>query len=186
MEPGLITLVLFAFLGSGIKVIDRAYDEGDVDKGLALLLVPFLALFWVHLSTSDGVSATILGAIFLSSLLAGKIDNMAFRLSALIIGAAFLVNSFEIMILPLLFLALLGFFDELANEYADRNKPQGLKGLILKHRFGMKAGVVVLFALGFLGLTHVLALYAFDLAYEAFSIIRIPSCRAAATRIGGV
>jgi hypothetical protein len=183
MDPWLIRLIFFAVLGAGIKAVDRAYDDEDLDKRIALLLAPFLAFLWVYLSLGDAMSATILGAIFLSSLSTGKIDNPAFKLSALIVAAAFLVEGFEIMILPLLFLTSLGYIDEFANGYADRNKLHGHRAFILAHRFGMKAGVALLYAASLLDLTHVLALYSFDLAYEAATTGRFSYYRTALTRV---
>jgi len=185
MDPGLIWLIFFAVLGGGIKAVDRAYDDMDLDKRLALLLTLFLAFLWVYLSLGSAMSATILGAIFLSSLLTGKIDNQAFKLSTLIVAAAFLVEGFEIMVLPLLFLTFLGYVDEFANGYADRNKLHGHRTFIFEHRFGMKVGVALLYAISVLDLMHVLALYSFDLAYEAATTKRISYYRAALNRVWG-
>ncbi len=173
MNPGLIGLILFAVLGAGIKALDRAYDDRDLDRRLAFLMAPFLASLWIYLSLSNAMAATILGAIFLSSMLTRKIDNPAFKFSAIIIGGAFLLEGFEMLILPLIFLTFLGSLDEFAKGYAGRNKLQGYKAFILEHRFGMKAGVALLYAASSLDFTHVLALYSFDLAYEAVSKWRI-------------
>jgi len=183
MDPWVTRLIFFAVLGAGIKAVDRAYDDGDLDKRIALLSAPLLAFLWVYISLDNAMSATILGAIFLSALLTGKIDNLAFTLSALIVAVAFLVEGFEIMILPLFFLSSLGYIDEFANGYADRNKLHGYRTFILEHRFGMKAGVALLYAASLLDLTHVLALYSFDLAYEAASTGRISYYRTALTRV---
>lgn len=185
MDPGLTRLLLFAVLGAGLKAVDRAYDEGDLDRRLAFFIAPLLAVIWVHLSISNALSATILGAIFLSSLLTRKIDNPAFKIAALIVAAAFLVWGYPMAVLPLLFLTLLGALDEIANGYGDRNKTHGFEAFFLKHRFGMKGGVLLLYASSVIDLTHVLALLSFDLAYETMSIRRAPNYRVALSKVMG-
>ncbi|MDP7195781.1 MAG: hypothetical protein QF864_06270 [SAR202 cluster bacterium] len=173
METGLSLLILFAILGGGIRIIDRGYDDLDIDKRVALLLAPGLICLWIYLSLESAMSATILGSILLSSLLSGKIDNFPFKLSTLVIILAFLLFGFEMMIFPLIFLTFLGYFDEIANGYVDNRDINGWKAFIFNHRFGMKCGVALLYAISILDLTHLFVLYSFDLAYESATANRM-------------
>jgi hypothetical protein len=169
MASGYGMLVFFALLGAGIKTIDEAYDRGAPSRRVAYLLAPFLVALWFVLSFQDKNAATLLSAILVSSLLAGKLDNTVFKLSAAVLLAAMLIKGVSIALLPFLFLVVLGVIDELADGYADKHR-KTRRGFLLRRRFGMKLGVLLLFVFSQLELVYALALLAFDLAYDSVSI----------------
>ncbi len=157
-------LFLFIVLGAGLKIIDDIYDRGAPGRRGAFVLAPILVLTWIYLSNFDKGYATILGAVLLSSLIAGKIDNAVFKVSAACIIAAWLILDVDVLIIPLGVLVLLGVLDEFLDGYRG-NVASGI-GNLLKHRVGMKIGVVMLLVFGHLEAIHVFSLLAFDLAYE--------------------
>lgn len=169
MAPVYEYLFLFVFLGAGLKIIDDIYDFGALEKKTAHILAPALVSLWVYLSAIDKGFATLLGAILLSSLITGKVDNRVFKLSAAAVTAAWLLWGIKVFLEPFIVLTLLGILDETLDRYGERKvavaKKAGLEYL-LTHRVGMKLGVVILFAFAQLELPHVLAMLAFDLAYE--------------------
>lgn len=171
MELGYELLIFFAFLGAGIKAIDEVYDQGNMSRSIAYLLAPFIVALWLILSFYDKIATTILSAILVSSLLAGKVDNPVFRLSAGILVAVLLVRGVDIAFLPFLFLVFLGFVDEFLDGHADNQKFSRHGRFFLRHRFGMKLGVLLLFVFSQLELVYVMAFLAFDLAYDSVSIV---------------
>lgn len=161
-------LFLFVFLGAGLKIIDDIYDIKVLDEKSAYLLAPLLVLSWTYLSMANEGYAAILGAILLSSILTGKVDNSVFKLSATALIAIWLLWGINVLMVPLILLTLLGVLDELLDGYGEREgflKNRGMRQL-LRHRLGMKFGVVILYLFAHLELMHVLALFAFDIAYE--------------------
>jgi hypothetical protein len=157
-------LFLFIVLGAGLKIIDDVYDKGVPGRKWAYALAPLLALIWIYLSNFDKGYATILGAVLLSSLLAGKVDNAVFKVSAAAISIAWLILGVDVIIVPFIVLVLLGVVDELLDRYGERMAAGA--GYLMRHRVGMKVGVLLLLAAGYMDTIHVLSLLAFDLAYE--------------------
>lgn len=162
-------IVFFAFLGAGLKTIDDVYDRGVFSRRVAYFLAPCLAALWLVLVFHDQDAATLLSAILAGSLLAGKVDNPVFKLSAIVVLAAMLAWDVSIALLPFLFLTFLGVIDEVANDHASKHGETWRRRL-LRHRLGMKLGVLLLLAFSQLELVYALALFAFDLAYDAASI----------------
>jgi hypothetical protein len=167
MALGYEVLVFFALLGAGLKIIDDIYDREVLSRGIAYFLAPVLIALWLFLSFHDEGAATLLSAILVSSVLAGKVDNPVFGFSAVILLVTMLLGGVDLALLPFLFLAALGVIDEFANNRADST---GGASFFLKHRFGMKLGVLLLFALSQLELVYAVALLVFDLAYDSASV----------------
>jgi hypothetical protein len=161
-------LFLFAFLGAGLKTIDDIFDRETLEKKTAYLLAPILVFLWIFLSISDKGLATLLGAILLSSLVSGKVDNYVFKLSAVAILLAGLLWGVEVIIAPFFVLTFFGIIDEYLDGYCDKKKT-GKAEFLLKHRIGMKIGVLILYVFSQLGGMHVLAMFLFDLAYDTAS-----------------
>lgn len=161
-------LFLFVFLGAGLKIIDDIYDIKVLDEKSAYVLAPLLVLIWIYLSVTNEGYAAILGAILLSSIITGKVDNRVFRFSAAALIATWLLWGINVLMVPFILLTLLGVLDELLDGCGEREgflKNWATKQL-LRHRLGMKFGVVILYLFAHLELMHVLALFAFDVAYE--------------------
>lgn len=160
-----IVILAFALLGAGLKYIDEAFD-GSFEKRFALLLAPALTIVWISLSLSDAASATILLAILLGVLLAGKADNFVFKGCAAAALAPLLVLKLDLLPLPLLVLGALSFADEAGNEYVEKNRTNRAIEILFLHRFGMKLGMLALCAAGALPWLYFFALLSFDVAYE--------------------
>lgn len=177
MVSDYLHLFLFALLGAGLKTIDDIYDMGVLNRRVAYILAPPLIGIWVYLSHYNVGFATILGAIILSSLIAGKLDNGVFKFSAAIILLIGLAWGWGVSAFPLLFLMVLGVLDEFLDGYGESHR-ELRGGVLLKHRLGMKGGVILLYILSVVEVVHVLALLFFDLAYDIVSATTLKKSRA--------
>jgi hypothetical protein len=100
-----IIVLAFAFIGAGLKYIDDAFDEDTFSKKKALALAPLVVLVWVSLSLYDSISATILFSILLAVLLSGKIDNLIFKVCAIVlVSILVLTQMLNLLWAPLVFL----------------------------------------------------------------------------------
>lgn len=162
-----ILLLSFALLGAFIKLIDDTFDKGLYRKGIGYgLTLPAVAL-WIYLMGISSYSATILGAVFLGVIIAGKVDNPAFGISAIIIFFAFILNFNTPILWPyLIFMTVLAVLDEKGNDRADA-KTAGVKWVnLLKYRFSMKIGIFILVFFGIFPWIYLFSFLAFDLAYD--------------------
>ena len=57
------TLLAYPILGAGIKYVDSAFDERTFNKIHAIILAPFIGIFWALVMCTDDISATILMAV---------------------------------------------------------------------------------------------------------------------------
>ena len=85
-----LLIIGYLLLGAGTKY----FDEDGSNSMATLFLSFFIASFWVFLMSLSAPSATILGAIFLSVFVSGKVDNRAFRLGAIVIFAGVVILFF--------------------------------------------------------------------------------------------
>lgn len=115
-------LLSYPILGAGLKYIDDAFDERKFSKTLAIILAPFLGVLGAYTMLIDPVSATILLAIVAGVLLKGKIDNYAHFLGFGIALVIIVIAGVQILILPLIVLAIAALLDEVGNDLIDRKR----------------------------------------------------------------
>ncbi len=169
VEVSLI-IAVFLLIGAGLKYIDEAFDEENLNKTTATILAGILLILWIGLSYLDIGSRTILLAILLGVLLTGKIDNLVFASStALIFGSFVFVE--RIAMFPLIMLALTGVIDEKGNDYVDANKTHGLISFFFLHRFTMKTGLAALTIGGIFPYYYLLAFLLFDMSYDTIGYL---------------
>jgi hypothetical protein len=166
-----VSLMLFAALGGGISYIDRAYDDGLFSRTKALVLAPFMVAVWLILAASNTGYATLLTAILMSSLMAGKVDTLVFRASAGVLLIGLSVNWPGILWPSFIILTVLGILDEKGNDHTDSGKGSGMVELFFAHRLLMKTGVLGLALATWLPWTAFGAIMAFDVAYDSMVII---------------
>jgi hypothetical protein len=167
-----IIVLAFAFIGAGLKYIDDAFDEDAFSKKKALAIAPLIVLAWICLSLFDSVSATILFSILLAVLFTGKIDNLIFKVCAIVLVLVLvLTHALNLLWAPLIFLTLMGIADEKGNDYTDTHSTFTLVTFFFSYRFSLKGGLLVLCTLSVIPWLYLLALLAHDGAYEAVRII---------------
>lgn len=166
-------LIYFGILGAGIKFIDAAYDEKTFNKKIALCIAPFLGLLWAFTMLINPVAATILLAVIFGVVLKGKIDNIAHFMGLIIIVIIVFFAGVQLMIVPLIFLALAALLDEFGNDYVDK-KRNSLKKIKLKHkiffrffdqRWTLKVAILIFSIVGIIPFVFFLSMIAFDYAY---------------------
>lgn len=163
-------ILAFAIIGAGLKYIDDAFDEGVFSKKIAMLMAPILVIIWSRLSIFDSFSATILFSILFAVLLSGKIDNLAFKMSAIaLIFVLVLIRMLNFSLIPLFVLTVMGIADEKGNDYVDIHKLSKLE-FFFSHRWSMKVGMLSLCTVSLLPWLYLCAFLAFDAAYEFVKI----------------
>lgn len=163
----------FAILGGGIKYIDDAFDENTFSKKKAMLLAPFLGVFWAYTMSLDPAAATILAAVLLSVFVSGKIDNNAFWLGLIvtILLAFYLGGLVNFLWLPLIALTIAGFLDEMGNNFVGKKpKMNNLVQYFFEYRFIMKIVVFVFALFRFFDWVFFAAFIAFDIVCEIVTL----------------
>ena len=80
-----IALVLaYAIIGFGLKYIDEVFDKKVYSKKIALLFVIICSILIGVLCAIDKYSMAIFFAIILGVAISGKIDNIAFKIGAIL------------------------------------------------------------------------------------------------------
>ncbi len=160
-----MSIILFSLLGILLKTIDEGIDSKKMDTRLLSFITGVAIVLWIYLMSLGKYPATILLSVVFGSLLSGKIDNYIFTVaSAAVLLATFFLN-FQVDIPMLVFLTTLGFIDEILHNKTD----------IFSIRPAMKIGVILLYLSGLLPLFWAIAFFAFDLSYDAVSLLI--SCR---------
>lgn len=175
-----------SFLGLGIliKYGDQAYDADVYSKRNTLILALPGGVWLGSLMSVDPGSATIFLGVLFALLLAGKLDNLAFRVGfgvALSIFAVSLVlgtGGFEAI--GVVAVLVFAYIDEKANDLPGVDGGKGWKAVLLHNRPFLKIAVLGLCLVGILpSFMYFFAFLAFDLGYsavEAFSLRReVPS-----------
>jgi hypothetical protein len=166
-------LLYFGILGAGIKYIDSAYDDKIFNKKIALGLAPILGLLWAYTMLIDPVAATILLAVIIGVLFKGKIDNIAHIAGLGVILLIIFIADVQLMVLPLVFLAISALLDEVGNDLVDKRKNR-LDVSKFFHRFVvsffdqrwvLKVAILALSIIGIIPLVFFLAMVSFDYAY---------------------
>jgi len=156
----------FACLGGGIKYIDDVFDEGIHNKKVAYPLAFFLVALWILLCILDPYVATILTAIFLSVLITGKLDTKLGILVAVVLLSSLWFYAKNVLLVPLIFLTIMGTIDEVGNNYVDKHKVNSIINFIFEHRCMMKFGIILLYIQSILPVTYLIAFFSFDIAYD--------------------
>jgi hypothetical protein len=142
-------------LGAGLKYIDDAFDEKIFNKKLAIIIAPLLGILWAYTMLIDQFSATILLAILLGVFVRGKIDNYAHMAGFVVILIILVFTGINLLFLPLIFIAVAVFLDEMGNDILDKNKEHWLT----------KITVLYVVLIGLFPLYFFLAILLFDGAY---------------------
>jgi hypothetical protein len=173
----LLYLIIYPLLGAGIKYIDAAFDEKTFSKKLAMIIAPLLGVLWAYTMLINSVSATILLAIVAGVFLTGKIDNYAHIIGMLCIFMILLFVGVELMLIPLILLILSGIFDEIGNDFIDKNKnrikSKKYGSFLIKffeQRWTLKVAVFGLVVAGVFPWYFLLALLLFDYAYLSITL----------------
>ena len=162
----------YPLLGAGLKYIDDAFDATIFNKKLAMVLAPLLGVLWAYTMIIDQVSATILLAIVLGVLMKGKIDNLAHIIGLLIILGVVVGFGVQLLVLPLVFLTIAALFDEIGNDFIDKNHYlnssrwwQKITGYFFDQRWLTKVAILGIVFLGIFPYYFFLAMLLFDGAY---------------------
>jgi len=188
----LFLVVAYGFLGGGIKYIDQAFDIGVFNKKVAVGLAVPTGLLMGGLMVYNASSATIFLAVVLAVALTQKVDNIAFRLGAvlLILVPVVFRNLFSIIWLPFGLLVFSGLVDEYGNDWADRRirnrflleangrRPyrgvlQGIFEFFFLRRFAMKVMLFLLCLTGYFRWIYLIAFLSFDLWYTIIEKISL-------------
>lgn len=156
MNPFIIVIV-FTTIGAGLKYIDN-------------VIAALITVIWIWLSFYDTISATILFAVLFAVLLTGKVDNLVFFLSFVVLVTIFGLFV-DVLWLPLVILVAMGIIDEKGNDYIDTHTTTKLCRFFFLHRFCMKLcifGLCLFFVFPWL---YLIAFLAFDFSYEGVARI---------------
>jgi len=164
-------LIIFGFIGGGLKFIDDAFEKDIFDMRVAMVLTPIILVLWVWISVVDTVSAVILFSILLGVLLTGKIDNFIFKISTITLIAFFDLRSLGHYLMPLVFLTLMSIADEIGNDFVDNNSVNKLVKFFFLHRFSMKFGIMLLCVTSYFPPIYLVAFLCFDIAYDSVGIV---------------
>jgi hypothetical protein len=172
-----IFLLLYSILGAGIKYIDDAFDEKVFNKKIALVAAPFLGIIWAYTMVISPVSATILLAVICGVFFKGKIDNYAHILGLGVIIAVVILTGLQLLIIPLIILAVAALLDEVGNDAIDNHKEFFLKYkyghrflvYFFDHRWVMKIALLSLVLINMVPFIFFVAMVAFD---ESYIIVR--------------
>lgn len=167
-------LVPASFLGLGIliKYGDQAYDAGVYSKRNTLILALPGGIWLGSLMSVDAGSATIFLGMLLALLLAGKLDNLAFRMgfgvALSIFVASLLLGIGSVEIIGALAVMAFAYIDERANDLPGVDGGRGWRAVLLHNRPFLKIAVLALCLVGLLpSLMYLFAFLAFDLGYSA-------------------
>lgn len=179
-ELAFTILIPASFLGLGmmIKYGDQAFDANAYSKRKALLLALPGGIWMGSLMAVDPGSATIFMGVLIALLLAGKLDNLPFKLGFAVALAMFvtflLMGIGGINAIGALVVLAFAYVDERANDLPLVDRGNGWAATLLRNRPFLKIAVLALCLVGALpSLLYFFAFLAFDLGYsavEAFSL----------------
>lgn len=174
--------VTLSFLGLGIliKYADQAYDEDVYSRRATLLMAVPGGLWMGALIAVDGGAATICLGLLFALLVAGKYDNLPFRIGfvvALIFGiAAVLLGGSTFSLLGALIVLAAAFVDEKANDLPGVDGGSDWKAVLFHHRPFLKVAVLALCLVGILpSLLYFFAFLAFDFGYVLVEALSVPT-----------
>ncbi len=184
-ESSLLRLAVWFGWGALTKFIDLHFDDGYFPRWLVYLVSIFCGITVGLCMVNHSDTMLLYGAILISCVLTGKIDNLGFRLPIVLIcliiiatllttGLPFLLTTKFFILLPIL---VLGFSaDEWVNDYLDRRPLDPLRQpsrlakfghLMATHRNLSLIWDISIWLSGALPLTSVLMPVCFDLGYYA-------------------
>ncbi len=159
--------------GAFTKFADNLIDEPFKSRfpWLRYATAAIYGILAGYLATGSTEFATLIIAITIGVLFAGKIDSKAHQLAIAIIFAIFAIRGLPLIDVPLLAaFVVLGFLDEALNDFIDKAKEKGKKinstiQHIVSARLSLEIGTL---ALGFWtgNFVYFFAIFSFDLAYN--------------------
>ncbi|GBE54457.1 hypothetical protein BMS3Bbin15_00611 [archaeon BMS3Bbin15] len=147
-------IALFVLLGIGLKFVDDAFDRNLYSKKIATIFTFLVGILWIFLSLTNIYIGTILTAVLLGSLLAGKIDNSAFQATSGFVLLFFFFSGITLHFALLVFLTLVAALDEWVHD----------RSVIFKFRPLLKLAVLALIHV--IPASAILAFFAFDISYD--------------------
>ena len=154
----------FAIIGAGIKYIDDTLDENSIDKK-AIFIAAILLIIWSAVSLADPYASTILFSILIGVILSGKADNFIFIFGSVLLLILHITIT-EVNVTVALFLGALAAIDEAGNDFSEKQIQSKAKELLLRHRFALKTGVLLMYFIGVFPLLYVIAMVFFDVFYD--------------------
>ncbi|MBD3205345.1 hypothetical protein GF319_03245 [Candidatus Bathyarchaeota archaeon] len=175
----LAILLAYSFIGCSIKFIDQAFDIGVFSKRIALLLSVPMSVLMGLLMVFDPLSASIFMAVALGAAVAGKIDNIAFKVGVglLMLIPVFFSDIIKLFWLPFGVLFIAAVIDEYGNDWSDaynrkinikrkKNRVLDIAAFFFTHRSVMKLTVLALVVTDHLLLLYLPAFLLLDLGYH--------------------
>jgi hypothetical protein len=179
--------ITLSFLGLGIliKYADQAYDEDIYSRRTTLLLAVPGGLWMGALIAIDSGAATICIGLLFALLIAGKYDNLPFRIGfvvALTFGIVALLGGSTFSPLGALIVLVAAFVDEKTNDLPGVDGGSDWKAVLFHHRPFLKVAVLALCLVGILpSLLYFFAFLAFDFGYV---LVEALSARTEAPALG--
>ncbi|HEV8289995.1 MAG TPA: adenosylmethionine decarboxylase [Candidatus Norongarragalinales archaeon] len=171
MIPVIATYVLSLLSGAGAKLTDAIVDEGIKIKKDKLVGIAY-GLLGAIVALQGEPFATVSIAVAVSLLLIGKIDAPAHQLAVAAMFTLLAIAGFpqvNVAIFALLIAASV--FDELANDYSDRNKEKLPKLLRTFLEWRLTLEITAFAASLYTGVwEYFFTILSFDLGYHAVSL----------------
>ena len=166
-------LLSYPILGAGIKYIDDAFDEKSFNKKIAYIIAPILGVLWAYTMLISPVSATILLAVLCGVFFKGKIDNYAHLAGLLVILPIVLVAGLQLLIVPLIILAVAAVLDEVGNDLIDKHRDRFdmrkfshvFTTCFFDQRWVLKVAILFIAILGIIPIYFFIAMVLFDYSY---------------------
>lgn len=163
-------IALFAFLGGAIKFIDQAYDERAFSTSVALVVAIMAGVVMGYLMARDSpFSTSFFAAMFISLVLAKKIDNFAFAIGAGSAVATLITfyssSSVSWLVLPIIVFLAAGFVDEIADDMAHKHNIEGFLRTFLNYRPFSDFALVGMVMFGTFSWVYLLPYFSFTFFY---------------------
>lgn len=175
----LILPLSYLLLGVLVKYGDEAFDSCAYSRRAALLLALPAGLWMGALAVLDNGTAVIFIGLLLSLLIAGKYDNIAFRIAflaaiALSLSAVLLHGQISLAAIAVVF--ALSLLDEKVDA-APADEDVSLSARIMRQRPLLKMGVAALCIVGALpSFMYLFAFLSFDFGYSMVEVASTSRC----------
>jgi hypothetical protein len=175
----LILPLSYLLLGIIVKYGDEAFDSGVYCQRTAFLLALPAGLWMGAMALLDEGTAVIFIGMLLSLLVAGKYDNIAFRIAftaAMVLSIAALIVYGHINLAAIAVVFILSFLDEKVDAL-PADDDHSLKANILRQRPLLKVGVLILCIVGALpSFIYLFAFLSFDFGYSMVDVASTSRC----------
>jgi hypothetical protein len=173
----LLKALSFFVLGSGVKYIDAAYDDGVFSTAFTVPLALLLGLLAGTCMIWDHDLLLISLSILVGVLVTGKLDVLPFRLLALVCLTTTLTYFAGKLPLhgsdwPILLCFASGAaLDEIGNDLADAGVLRGRLAFFFLNRGFLKVLVAIIVTVQYLSASFLLLFLAFDFGYFLFTFL---------------